>query len=124
MRRFYSEQVDPNATGTFEKTGQELILSMMGKMAPDLKELNKLPPDEAQKIHFSSSIEEVLGPDKFLSKLAREVHGVRLKTYEDLAMALTPEQLAKVKDTYLREGSMYFKDMPLEFGLAPKDMKK
>ena len=122
--RFYADNVPGATAETAAKPAKELIMAMMGPIGADMKEFSKQPLTEQLKIHTTSSLEEALGPDKFLAKLAREVHGVRLKTYRELERTLTPEQIAKLRSEYLREGLLaYDEQFKLEFGAAPKEMK-
>ncbi len=126
LQRFYAENFNAQEEGLYEKPGNELMRLMLGKVMAEVMELNKLPPEKAMGIHTGeTSLEELLGPDKVASKLAAVVHAQRLKTYESLASALTPDQLAKFRDEFWREGSIYYPNNEhYEFGMAPKDMKK
>lgn len=121
MQRFYAANVPGATAESASKPAKELIMGMMGPIGTDMKELSKKPLSEQLKIHTTSSIEEMLGPDKFLSKLSAEVHGVRQQTYRDLERTLTPEQIAILRREYLREGLFaYDEQFKLEFGAAPK----
>ncbi|KAF0245048.1 MAG: hypothetical protein FD180_1985 [Planctomycetota bacterium] len=126
LQAFYAENFNAQEEGLYEKPGNELMRLMLGKVMGEVMELSKLPPEKAMGIHTGeTSLEELLGADKVSSKLAATVHAERLKTYEALASSLTPEQLALFRDTYWREGSIYYPGQEhYEFGMAPKDMKK
>lgn len=124
MSRFYAGNMEGATAEAANKPAKELIMAMMGPIAADMKEFSKMPLSEQLKIHTTTSIEEMLGPDRFLSKLSSEVHGVRLKTYVELERSLTPEQIAKLRSEYLREGLLAYDDQfKLEFGAAPKEKK-
>lgn len=121
LQRFYAANMPNPAADMATKPAKELIPAMMGPIATDMKELSKKPLSEQLKIHTTSSLEEMLGPDKFLSKLSAEVHGVRGKTYSELERSLTPEQIAILRREYLREGLFaYDEQYKAEFGAAPK----
>lgn len=124
MSRFYAGNMDGATAEAANKPAKDLIMAMMGPIAADMKEFSKMPLSEQLKIHTTTSIEELLGPDKFLSKLSSEVHGIRAKTYVELERSLTPEQIAKLRTEYLREGMLAYDDQfKLEFGAAPKEKK-
>ncbi|MEK7465836.1 MAG: hypothetical protein AAB074_00355 [Planctomycetota bacterium] len=126
LQAFYAQYFSADEAGLYEKPGNEVMRLMLGKVMGEVMELSKLPPEKAMGIHTGeTSLEELLGPDKVASKLAAAVHAERLKTYEALASSLTPEQLALFRDSYWREGSIYYPgNEHYEFGMAPKDMKK
>ncbi|MBI2922969.1 MAG: hypothetical protein HYY18_18090 [Planctomycetes bacterium] len=124
MSRFYAGNMEGATAEQANKPAKDLIMAMMGPIAADMKEFSEMPLAEQLKIHTTTSIEEVLGPDRFLSKLSHEVHSVRLKTYVELERSLTPEQIAKLRSEYLREGMLAYDDQfKLEFGAAPKETK-
>lgn len=126
LQRFYAEHFNAQEEGLYEKPGNELMRLMLGKVMGEVMELSKLPQEKAMGIHTGeTSLEELLGPDKVASKLAAVLHAQRLKTYETLATSLTPEQLARFRDEFWREGSIYYPNNEhYEFGMAPKEMKK
>lgn len=126
LQRFYAENFNAQEEGLYQKPGNELMRLMLGKVMGEVMELSKLPQEKAMGIHTGeTSLEELLGPDKVASKLAATLHAQRLKTYEALATSLTPEQLAKFRDEFWREGSIYYPNNEhYEFGMAPKEMKK
>lgn len=121
LQRFYAANMPNPAADMATKPSRDLIMAMMGPIGADMKDLSKKPLSEQLKIHTTSSLEEMLGPDKFLSKLSAEVHGVRAKTYSELERSLTPEQIAILRREYLREGLFaYDEQFKAEFGAAPK----
>jgi hypothetical protein len=125
MQRFYTANMEGATAESANKSAKDLIMSMMGPIANDMKEFGKMPLEDQLKIHTTSSIEETLGEDRFLSKLCKEVHTVRLQTYKELERSLSPEQIETLRQEYLREGMLaYDEQFKLEFGAAPKDMKK
>ena len=126
LQAFYAQYFSAEEAGLYEKPGNEVMRLMLGKVMGEVMELSKLPPEKTMGMHTGeTSLEELLGPDKIASKLAAAVHAERLKTYEALASSLTPEQLALFRDSYWREGSIYYPGQEhYEFGMAPKEMKK
>lgn len=121
LGRFYAENMPGASAEDAGKPAKDLIMKMMGPIGEDMKEFGKLPISEQLKIHSETSLEETLGPDKFLSKLCHEIHTQRLKTYSELERSMTPEQISKLRSEYLREGMLAYDDQfKLEFGSAPK----
>jgi hypothetical protein len=121
MARFYAANMPDATAEDASKPAKDLILKMMQPISEDMKAFAEMSISEQLKIHTETSLEEILGPDKFLSRLAAEVHAARLQTYRDLERTLSAEQIAKLRAEYLREGLLaYDEQFKLEFGSAPK----
>lgn len=125
LQRFYAENFTSDAS-LEGKNGNEVMTKMLPKIMGEVYELAGEDQEKMFGIHTGeTSLEELLGPDKLTTKLARELHSIRLQTFEKLSSSLAPDQLAKFREEYWREGSFYWpKGQHFEFGMAPKDMKK
>lgn len=125
LRKFYLEMVDPADHRLEDRSGQEMIMALADKLKPELAELEKLPHETKQKIESrETSLEELLGEDNRISRVARMLHGSRATTYDELARRLTPEQVKEIRE-YLPEGTFKWpNDVDIELGPAPKDLKR
>lgn len=125
LRKLYLDMVDPADHRLEDRSGQEMIMALADKLKPEIADIESLPHDTKQKIEKQeTSLEEILGEENRISRVARMLHGSRATTYDELALRLTPEQLKELKD-YLPEGTFKWpNDVDIDLGPAPKDLKR
>jgi len=126
LQRFYVETGGTDEPGLYEKSARDVLLSMVGKLAPELEVLDKLSEEDRKRVQAGElTMESVLGPGKVLPGLAKELSSARARTYEDLALVLQPEQLEKFRAETLVEGLFKFPGgVRLDFGRAPRSQGK
>jgi hypothetical protein len=107
LAAFYLANVpgaDPSATAG--KSSKELLVAMFPQLTQDIAKLESLPEETRARLKANeASIESVLGEETFLGRLAREMHGARRDTYGELARWLTADQVGKLREDWLGEGS-------------------
>ncbi|MEK7469985.1 MAG: hypothetical protein AAB074_21665 [Planctomycetota bacterium] len=126
LRKLYLEMVDPADHRLEDRSGQEMIMALADKLKAEIAEVEKLPQETRQKFEkHEISLEELLGEENRISRVARALHAARALTYDDLVRHLTPEQLAVIRKDYLPEGTFQWpNDVDIELGPAPKDLKR
>ncbi|MBI2923126.1 MAG: hypothetical protein HYY18_18890 [Planctomycetes bacterium] len=126
LRAFYAENVKADDPAIYEQTAKQLVIGMVNRMTADLVKLENLPAEEKARMeNGSTSLEEILGPETFTSRLAREMHGVRAGTYDELGRFLNKEQLEKLRGTWLGEGAFIWPGgVNADLGPAPPDLRR
>ena len=126
LRAFYAENVKADDPAIYEQTAKQLVIGMVNRMTADLVKLENLPAEEKARMeNGGTSLEEILGSETFTGKLAREMHGIRAGTYDELGRFMNKDQLEKFRGTWLGEGAFIWPGgVNADLGPAPPDLKR